>query len=178
MESQILLSCTVLTPSRGECIGNSFIRVPLPTGSLSSLTTIETNCGSTDVAWLIDAQDGQTVSLTLVDFGPKNSSSHSRGGGYGVATGRPQAGEGASSLTGQGKSPHCYVYGLVKQRRTGQTSKVCGGLERIDNSFRYSDTAIELRILPGHSERLRYFVIHYEGVHHLLIPCSVLIPAL
>lgn len=86
----VLLHCSidaVYSPSRRECLQGAYVPVPMdsappssaPDGSgtstgavsgyLASLLTSETGCGSTDTAWLIDAGRGQTVILTLYDFG-------------------------------------------------------------------------------------------------------------
>ena len=72
-----IIFTAVYTPNRRECLPGTPVRVPTvdqghtvpASGYLASLSTGETGCGSTDTAWLIESGPGQTVVLTLYDFG-------------------------------------------------------------------------------------------------------------
>ena len=56
-------------PSVGTCAGMARIAAPGRQDTLSSVVTAATGCGGDVTPWVIQAQPGQTVNLTLWDFG-------------------------------------------------------------------------------------------------------------
>ncbi len=73
---------------------SSFIRVSAPEGYIASTTTEKTGCGNIDTPWLITAEPGQRINITLWDFDVVSQVVTSRGPG--------------------GLPSPCHVYAIIK----------------------------------------------------------------
>nr|UCK81584.1 Gal-binding and CUB domains containing receptor 16 [Arenicola marina] len=129
-----------------------FVRLAGHSGYLSSWVTEQTGCGSTDCPWMVTADGGQTVRLSLVDFGKYTAE--------------------ADRDTGT-----CKVYVVI--RDTGspkETTTMCGGrrghLADSQDSFVSKGNEVEIRIMGN--ARMKdgaasdggnlgnYFLLRYE----------------
>jgi len=142
-------------------VGNTAVRVPLPSGYIASVLTGETGCGSTETPWLIEARPGQTTNITMYDFGLKTA--HAQNDTKLTATSGGRGGLAGNSNAALGGG-NCHVYCIVKERHTGRSLTVCGGSSRVTNVIESRGTSLELRVMPGSVDKTRYFLIKYEGV--------------
>ena len=65
-------SVSVTTARPQVCHSSKFVKVTSPHGYLSSTVTTQTTCGSATTPWVVEAEPGQRVNLTLLDFGAQN----------------------------------------------------------------------------------------------------------
>jgi len=67
--NNVSLWLSVMTTSRGKCEAGQPLSVSQSHGVIASVVTEQTQLGSTDCPWLINAESGQTISVILHDFG-------------------------------------------------------------------------------------------------------------
>ena len=82
---------TVIPGSRETCLQQNSILAPSGNGYISSLISDETGCGGTEAPWIIRAEVGQVIEVTLLDFALVNN----------------------TAIT-MARSPHCHVYVIFK----------------------------------------------------------------
>ena len=58
----------VLPPNRIDCRRTGGVVLRQQSGVIGSVVTEETDCGSADAPWIIQARPGQTINLTMHDF--------------------------------------------------------------------------------------------------------------
>ncbi len=89
-----------MPPQLYDCSLSQPILVTEPRGNISSFVTDETGCGGSQNPWRIQASAGQSIKLTLLDFGPADP------------------------------AEHCKVYAIVKDLDTAKPDTICGGVLR------------------------------------------------
>ena len=62
-----IISVSVVTPPLTTCLSTPTV-ITAPSGSIASVTTAESRYGSDSCPWVIQADPGQRVNLTLMDF--------------------------------------------------------------------------------------------------------------
>ena len=62
-----IISVSVVTPPLTTCLSTPTV-ITTPSGSIASVTTAESRYGSDSCPWVIQADPGQSVNLTLMDF--------------------------------------------------------------------------------------------------------------
>ena len=48
---------------------NDQVHVPIGSGYLASIVTLDTGCGSRECPWLLNALEGQRINISIYDFG-------------------------------------------------------------------------------------------------------------
>ena len=150
---------SVESAEEASCLSSQPILVTSSTGYLSNAITEATAKGSTACPWFIKGQPGQTIQLTLIDFGVWRGDWGQR------SVGRRRQ----SSKTGL-----CHMYGEIEEPGTGSRVTVCGG-DRRETIVYQSDTH-EVRVHlvdPARAADPVYFVLHYQGTHALYMQVEV-----
>ena len=156
---QYVVFIVVQTPP-GPCTHPSnTLSVPSPGGGyLSSLVADVTGCGRVKSPWRITVHQGQTIHVSLYDFGL-----HSR---------RRTASSTAVAATGESK---CIVYAVMWEPLLPRPRNVslCGAAQRVTSVHKTSSHALHIAFMHDVHNHLPYFVIHYEGMYNHL-PCFVI----
>jgi len=151
---------SVALMSRQECQSDRPLVLTNRTGYLASLTSFETGCGSSDSPWSIEAQPGQRINLTLLDFSLDSARRYD-----------PNVGESAARV--------CRVYATIKEKGSGVNSAegeraasttarrsitICGGESRVKTVHVSRDSVVEIRFIhslsPPHTAS---FIIKFES---------------
>ena len=117
----------VAFPPVSKCQGNEPITLTNigTEGYISSYITQKTSCGDKDNPWLISADIGQRINITLIDF---------------VNIGSKDSGEEANYK--------CTVYGTIRDGNGAVTNTVCGGSgKKIIPVFLSTSNSIEVRLI-------------------------------
>ncbi len=127
-----------------RCQGEPSI-VDQPGGFLASVVTDDSGCGGTQSPWILNAQPGQRINLTLIDF-----STLSPGNG---------------SVSPRYKdNQFCRVLFTVKDEATSRSVNVCGGDSRKKHGHLSLGHQVEIRILGGQNQENQvYFLIQFDG---------------
>lgn len=133
-----------MAPAPSLCRGDNF-KLSAPNGTLASVTTADTGCGSSGTPWLIQGQPGQTVTFRVEDFALQNARNSSR---------RYRPGHSA---------PNCNVYAILKDLHAGKTARLCGGMGREKMVATTFSHEVEVRIVANTNREKRYFLLHYQG---------------
>ena len=108
-------------------------------GTIASIVTSETGCGSAHAPWLIQVLPGQRVNVTLVDFA------------YG-------------SVDNKADHTKCYAYASIKELNSKRSTRVCGGRTRLTHAYTSIESRIRLVIFgSGTESNPKYFLLKYEG---------------
>ena len=113
-------------PSSRECSQASTIPISTNTaeGYIASSVTKSTGCGDASRPWILTAEVGQRINITLIDFAYSESSDRSN------------------------ENYDCIVYATIKDGDSGITHTVCGGgYNRAIPVFLSSSNAIEIRLV-------------------------------
>lgn len=148
--------------SRSETYDRSAIATPLPyvqvpqSGYVSSYVTSRSGCGTVDRPWLLRADQGQRIRLTLFDFSllpsPSGSAANSDWSQGGATDSQSSAiDHQAQQQQQQQQVPGtvCLVYAVVREPAVGgQTRTVCGGRVARDELVMISTgNAVDLRLV-------------------------------
>ena len=137
----------VATCQEAKCQSSNFLRLATGTGYLSSLVASQLGCGSKECPWVLHAQPGQRINITLYDFAiaTRNSSSHN-------IRHRP------------GYPLYCHEYAVVKENNVPRSATICGGDQRVRIAYVSSTHKLEVNLVtrkPGRN--LDYFLLKFEG---------------
>ena len=115
-----------------------------PHGFLSSLTTIETGCGSESTPYVIQARPGQKVNITLFDFSADY-----------VTLNGPDSGH-----------EPCRKYAIIEEKNSTEPPMViCSGSARVKHVYLSTNHSVEIRILADKEARLlSQFLLKFEGI--------------
>jgi len=159
MSVESALYSTVQTPA-ASCSGQSTPdvstrRLTTSSGYLSSVISDVTGCGRAQSPWSLAVRPGQTISVTLYDFGLRRRRH--------LAT-APQTTTWPPSATAA--DPSCRLYAVLSEPTTTNQSNVsvCGGQQRV--TFVTTTSTHQLDVFFAHQEivhRTPHFLIHYEG---------------
>ena len=161
------LCCLVHTPA-GSCSRQSTqsIRTTLtiPSGYLSSIVSDVTGCGRAQWPWTVVVRPGQTIRVTLYDFGLRNRRR--------LATPLQTT----TSRSTPAAESSCQLYAVLSEPQQQQQQQqpsaanqsnvtVCGGQQRL--SVVMTTSSNKLNVVFAHQDivhRTPHFLIHYEGL--------------
>lgn len=143
----------MVTPREKACSKSSHLVTNASNGYLSSVVTLETGCGSRDTPWRIQVKPGQTINISLFDFGSEGAS----GENDVAVVPRP--------LT------QCHVYAMIRERTVHRMRNitVCGTKSRERNVYLSLTNSVEIGlVVTGGKDREKvrnppFFLIKYEG---------------
>ena len=132
-------------------------------GYLANLVTEATGCGGVRAPWLIEAQPGQTIQLTLYDFSLADLGRHHE------LTLQGDTGPPVSPWPGK-------AYAFVSEPSAGRNLSVLGAM-RTRKAVVYTSVShvLEVAILTSDDViEVSYFMLKYEG-KLLLVGCAFII---
>lgn len=143
---------SVYYASDQRCVINQTVPVVSSIGYLANIITDETNRGSSLCPWKIQLQQGQTVHLTLLNFGVYQN------------------------VTTSDKGTICHIYAVLKDSfvsNDGPGSLVCGGdvRETLVLTSMAKEVQISMKKLNSPPRDPIYFLIKYEGMLFLSVYC-------
>lgn len=131
-------------PKSKNCDSKGHVHVNVGDGYLASIVTQSFGCGGTDKPWLLEAEIGQKINLTLYDFGI--------------------SAQNYSTTIEKKAFPHCHVYMIIKERDTNKSTTICGGATRIYNAYISTSNKVEIRVMTGQPTKNKMFLLHYEAI--------------
>ncbi len=93
-------------------------------GTLSSLVTDETTCGSPQSPWVIEGAPGQRINVSVVNF------------------------ERTASRNNQSTGGACQLFGHIIERSLNINRSLCGGSTRESHLYTSTSNVIEIHVLP------------------------------
>ncbi len=94
-------------------------------------------CGGSNSVWIISADPGQTISLSLTDFSTNSQTSN---------------------------LVSCpVVYGYIRERALGIDHNMCGGLRREGALYTSKTNSVEIQIRSRSERNNGQFILEYEG---------------
>lgn len=150
------------TPA-GSCSAQSTpgvsTRLTMSSGYLSSIISDVTGCGTAQWPWSVVARPGQTIRVTLYDFGLRSARRHLATSEH-TTTRRPTTTESSS----------CHLYAVLSESATNHSNiTVCGAQQRL--SFIMTTASNQLNVVFAHQDTVLHrtprFLIHYEGLRFL-----------
>ena len=146
-------SPAVLVQSGTEYCGSSeYTKVSQTNGFLSNAITEETGLGSSNCPWLVKAEQGQQISISLWDFAVWSSD------------------KGSISQQSPDKSGLCHIYAYVEEYGTGSSVTLCGGATRESVVYTSETNAIVVKVPnPRLSNPPAYFLLKYEGKYQCVV---------
>ena len=128
------------------CETSDYLKVSPSSGYLSSQVTWESGCGTARCPWVIQAQPGQRINITLMDF----------------SGGQSQLNSGAAARK------VCYRYATLKESSsTTRDVTLCPGEDRNEANHVYLSESNFLSVTLYTAEKedeLFYYAIKYEGM--------------
>ncbi len=130
------------------CRGSDFIRLSEPQGYISSAVTEDLQLGSSMCPWMIQAQPGQKIIITLLDFAlwvPNRKT---------TARHPPET------------SGICHIYANIKERTMAGSVTVCGGDQRERTIYTSETDSVQIEVANMKlSKNVAYFLFKYEGMY-------------
>ena len=122
------------------------LNVSSTTGYLSSLLAAEEGYGSESCPWVIRADQGQRINITLLDF----------------SLGEVVPG---NDINGKLHSrTFCHKYAVIKERVSIRETVVCGGDNREENVFISNQNSVEIQLMRYNSPKKEvFFLLKFEG---------------
>ncbi len=146
---------SVVRISSSQCESHPQVNLTSEHGFLSSTAMTESeSCDGSSHPWVIIAQPGQTINLTLYDFSLR------------VAY---QAGIEPDQETSN-QVDICLDYGLVEDEIEGFTQNICGGQRRVSHIYRSHGHVLKVWITnPKGADGTRHFLVEYNGILYMFI---------
>src|SRR6218665_3970970 len=154
--SLVIFLLPVETVSVDYCSAHSYINLTLPSGYIASelyMHPDRPSCDHTLYPWVIVAQRGQHINLTLYDFALDNAygSGFQRGGGVG------------GGGTGDGERI-CRQYGWLADNGADRPTQICGGDQRVSEIYVSRGNSVKIwTVAVDKPSDQRKFVIGYTG---------------
>ena len=124
-------------PVNNDCSSSRSTSLIGAEGMISSSTYDIKGCGSHNSPWIISAQPGQTINISIIDFGTHTESSN---------------------------LVSCpVVYGYVREGALGINYTICNGHHRERAVYSSKTNKVEIEILPRRIRRDKNFVLKYIG---------------
>ena len=127
---------SVITPTHQPCYQP--VTITATSGHFASVVTEETGCGSARAPWVVRAQPGQRINVTLFDFGATASTKNNVSFGHVTAD----------------------VYALLRETPADRTVTVCAGLRRERNVYLSHGHVLQFRVASNTASR---FLLHFQG---------------
>ena len=132
----------VTTVNSNQCNRGIHIDVQSSSGYLASITSQDTPCGSGNAPWTLQAQEGQTINLTLIDF---SWDEHYSGG-----------------------AQECQkTYGHILSYASDDIIQICGRRSRVQHIDIKPSHHIQI-ILDAAAVIDHHFIIRFEGVYYFI----------
>ncbi len=130
------------------CRSSPYMLLEQPTGTLASVVTMETGCGSTGAPWVIRGEPGQHIEIKLVDFGHGSD----------------------NALPGREK---CFAHATVKEnlreggRDVVRSETICGGSQRESTAYTSQTNQVKVIFITGHNreDSERAFLLNYTSTY-------------
>ena len=167
----------VETEQENECSTLRYLSLTSPSGTLSSSLAYSRQLGTHKCPWIISAQPGQYINLTLHDFTPSLAPPDTGGGDGGSGGPGGPASQGSNlDLAGAGgggggggggvmhHASYCREYAVVTETSSAAIVERCHGDSRVKHvylSFSHR-VQIELRA-PQPLDNAPSFIIKYRG---------------
>ncbi|KAK2159916.1 hypothetical protein LSH36_143g01023 [Paralvinella palmiformis] len=132
----------VVTPKQKSCLSSQPILIKQSSGYIASTTTFKTACGSHSAPWLIRAERGQRINITLHDY---TRGYHTLGDNREIH-----------------KATSCHAYAVAKEQNHREAVTVCGGGSRIRHVLTTIANQLEIRVLQGTNSRRSYFLLEFQ----------------
>ena len=138
-----VLYISVMSAEGQSCKSSSYVLPEALSGYISNFVTLETSKGSADCPWMIQAEHGQQINITLIDFARSApTKTNSASNDYDI----------------------CHVYAVIRERSRPKGLTVCGGQERERHIYTSVGHAVEIRVLGTSTDKdPPYFLLKYEG---------------
>ena len=134
--SAIFLYPAVYNPSYKQCTRPSTLTATTSAKYLASITSMETGCGLTESPWVLEAQTGQSINISLTSFQYEVTNNMSQGCGI--------------------------KYGYIFDLKTEQIVNLCSGYQK--HSLVYQTSGHQVQILLDKEVVKEYsFIIKYQG---------------
>ena len=125
------------------CSNGTILQAKTPDGFLGSITVEENNCGSTFCPWILQANPGQKLNITLIDFAMSSQRAQNN---FGMPT-------------------VCYTYAVIKERGKAKDTSICGGRDRETSVYLSETNSVHIEVAGGkRGGNFRYFLLQYEGI--------------
>ena len=134
------------TAESSLCETSSYVKLVSTEGYLASITTDETGCGSASTPWIIQAEPGQRINVSLVDFTRFN---------VGVELGH------RSEIHG------CRRYAGIRERAVRTNLTVCAGDQRERHLYLSRSNSLEIAILKMSSEPYNFLIKYQSKCSHV-----------
>ena len=124
---------------QSERCSSTSVEITSPSGLIPSVLSQETPCGTYKAPWLINAPQGQTIRITLLDYS-------------------------LVPLDNTVQSPSnaiCVAYASIRERGVRTPFTVCGGREREQEVYRSQSNVVEIIVQGAQQKYRRYFLIKY-----------------
>lgn len=123
-----------MKPQHSQCISPEKVKVVKKPGYIASVTSSSTSCGLHGSPWILEAEPGQTVSLSLTDFNWKPD-----------------------------PSAECTVkYGYVLDMKNDDVISICGGGERQRDLYQSSGHGVQIVLEEAVVKRF-HFILKFSG---------------
>ena len=143
-----MFSVAVETAPSAVC--SSPIAVSGTKGYLSNAITEASAKGSYACPWRIKGNAGQTIKLTLWDFGVWQKNWTRRAG---IADGRSN------------RAGYCHIYGEIKEPASGSSVRLCGGSARESVVYESEGEEVLVHMVdPSTTAEPVYYFLEYEGM--------------
>ena len=139
----LYLSLSVITPKQKSCLSSEPVLITQASGYIASSTTFKTACGSHSAPWLIRAERGQRLNITLHDYTR----------GYHVLGDDREI----------HKTMSCHAYAVAKEHNHREAVTVCGGGSRTSHVMTTVTNQLEIRVLQGTNSRRSYFLLEFQS---------------
>lgn len=122
----------------------------MPGGYIASVSTEETTCGRMGCPWVLRAQPGQRLNITLLDFA--------------LSTRHRNLQTGASHL---GLPEVCYTYATLREKGKDKPSLICGSRERVSTAYLSDTNEVRIEVAEGkRGGNFGYFLLMYESMYY------------
>ncbi len=133
------------------CRSDGIVRLTDPVGIIASVVVGELQSGSRPCPWVIQAQPGQKINITLLDFGSTEED------------------------MGVGFRPSCFKYGIIRERDFSSPTIICSDRVRERNLYLSQTNRVEIQFEQGqHAEKTPHFLIKYNSRYPSLIMVFVM----
>ena len=130
-----------------SCRSSEDNRIYGPEGLISSLLTDKKGCGSRRAPWVITADPGHTIAISIVDFN-------------------------VDEMT-QNFISCRHVYGHIQERALGINYTICGGVSRQMSLYTSKTNTVRIIISPKTYRKEGSFLLRYKGEQGL--KCTLLL---
>ena len=158
---------TVSSLPTERCSTAKYLKLHHPTGYIASVVTEETGCGSQQNPWVITAQPGQKINITLFDFGISGSFNTSSNPGTITA---------GNSNKRTNYPVYCQQYARIEEKDVARSTIVCGGERREKNVYISVTNEVEVHVMNRRTiGQHQYFLLKYNGnimISFLLFHCG------